>query len=88
MAGHDQSTITNKVAAAEFLTESFTRAGIDFDLTPSAANALAHSNIAGVTFDRATLLAAEDAVSTFVQMASKTALVGVSSASQADGIHL
>ena len=54
--GQDQTTIINKLAAAEFLTQSFANAGISFDLAPSEENKLAHSNIAGVTSDPASLV--------------------------------
>ena len=79
-AGQDQITMTNKVAAAKFLTESFANASINFNETSSPANTFAHGNIAGVTSDPATVIAAEAEVSAFLHSAIATSLVGVSDA--------
>jgi hypothetical protein len=64
--GQDQTAMANKVAAAEFLTQEFTNAGISFNANATAANQFAHSDIAAVTSDISTVAAAETAVAAFI----------------------
>ena len=52
----DQTIIANKVTVAEWLTQAFAAAGGSFS---AADNALAHSLIASITADPATVVAAE-----------------------------
>jgi hypothetical protein len=60
-AGLDQTTIANKIAVADWLTKAFASAGInDFGGgIPSGANTIAHTSIASVTSDPASVVSAE-----------------------------
>ena len=81
-AGQDQTTITNKVTVAGFLTEVFAGAGISFSATASTANTLAHNEIAAVTSDPASVSAAEAAILAFVAtLPSGVGLTGIASVS-------
>jgi hypothetical protein len=81
-AGQDQTTITNKVTVAGFLTEVFAGAGISFSATASPANTLAHNEIAAVTSDPASVSAAEAAILAFVAaLPSGVGVTGIASVS-------
>jgi len=90
--GPDQTTIADKVAVAEYLTQSFTTAGIKFSGSTSAAYAEAHSVISTVTSDPSTVTAAEASIHAWITAnpagAAATPLVGVA-ASESSGLpHL
>jgi len=59
--GTDQTTIHNKIAFADWLTNAFAQAGIDNigGGIPSSANTLAHTLIASVTSDPTSVISAE-----------------------------
>ena len=76
-AGPDQTTITNKVTVAGFLTEVFAGAGINFSATASPANTLAHNEIAAVTSDPASVSAAEAAILAFVAAQPSAGVIGI-----------
>jgi hypothetical protein len=61
--GSDQTTLANKIFAAEFFTSTLSSHNVAFD---AAASALAHSDLPGVTADLATLSNAESTVMKFV----------------------
>jgi hypothetical protein len=90
--GPDQTTIADKVAIADYLTQSFTTAGINFSSPTSAAYAEAHSVISTVTSDATTVTAAEASINAWITAhpagTAATPLVGVA-ASVANGLpHL
>ena len=90
--GLDQTTIADKVAVAEYLTQSFTTAGIKFSSSTSAAYAEAHSVISTVTSDATTVTTAEASINAWITAnpagTAATPLVGVA-ASVANGLpHL
>ena len=61
VAGLDQTTIHNKIAVADWLTNAFAVAGIDNfgGGIPSSANTLAHTLMASVTSDPTSVISAE-----------------------------
>jgi len=60
-AGLDRTTIANKIAVAEWLTNAFDAVGIDNfgGGVPSNASTLAHNLVASITSDSASVIAAE-----------------------------
>jgi hypothetical protein len=62
--GNDQIALENKVTAADFLTQTFSAKGIDF-VPGSAADQFAHTNIASVNGNTASVAAAEGAATAF-----------------------
>jgi Domain of unknown function (DUF4214) len=61
VAGLDQTTIHNKIAVADWLTNAFALAGIENfgGGIPSSANTLAHTSIASVTSDPTSVTSGE-----------------------------
>jgi Domain of unknown function (DUF4214) len=79
--GPDQTTIADKVAIADYLTQSFTTAGINFSSPTSAAYAEAHSAILTVTSNPSAVTTAEASINAWITAnpagAAATPLIGV-----------
>jgi hypothetical protein len=60
--GQDQTVLANKVTVADFLTQTFSIHNIKFGNDGSAADQFAHTDIASVTADPASVHAAEVAI--------------------------
>ena len=77
--GSDQTTIVNKVTVVDYFTQELSSAGASFT---SSANSLAHSEIASVTSNTSTVLAAETTITTWLTTqptsAAEAPLVGMS----------
>ncbi|MGD9885193.1 MAG: hypothetical protein AB7U95_34350 [Reyranella sp.] len=74
-AGLDLTAIANKATVGAYLSEQFAAADIDFDSTPSPANAFAHQILEQVDSTQDSVTAAEAAVLAFIQ--DQTELVGI-----------
>jgi hypothetical protein len=74
-AGSDQTTISNKVHVAKYLTTQFSSAGLAFDASKSAESALAHNVVASTDSSSASVRFGEDAIDDFV--ASHTTLASI-----------
>jgi hypothetical protein len=81
----DQTSLTNKVTVADYLTQALTSAGVGFT---ALINTLAHTAIASVTSASSTVTAAEATISSFLTAhpsGTEVPIVGTSYASTASG---